>query len=126
MALVGIGTTSEVTVSVPVDEFSTSVKRTFMLLAQASDLISYQKRFSILQPSKGCMRSEVLFKRKSNPPPKKKMIAIYLERNSVHIYLKQRSQKRRPWKNSKPQLAHQVVQSFFKKAPRQYLYQKSV
>ena len=44
MNLKGIGVTPEKTVFVPVDEFSTSVKRTFMMLTQASDLISCQKK----------------------------------------------------------------------------------
>lgn len=116
MSSKGIKTIFEETVSVPVDDFFILVEKTIMLLGQASNVISYQRRFSILfNLIKNARKAKSFLKDKATLIQKHDG-NLFGKKFLVNI-LKLRSQRKKLWKCSKLQLVRQAVETPFQKVP---------
>lgn len=102
--------------SVPVDDFFILVEKTVMWLGQASNVISYQRRFSILFNLVKDARKAKSFLKDKATLIQKDDGNLFGKKFLVNI-LKLRSQRKKLWKCSKLQLVRQAVETPFQKVP---------
>ena len=90
-----------------------------LLLEQASNLFSYQRRQSILPhliKDSRKVKAALLQKHHKN---------LFRTKFTVRIIETEKSKKRKQWRYLKAQVVCQVSRSPFHRHPRQYLYQKT-